>query len=90
MYVVFVLFYRENHGDGKDDGSHIGDFYCNISRFFLMENSLVASGSTVPRSSLEDQLRQERVAQVQAKIRDPRLAGKAAGFPIALLGWVKI
>jgi len=40
------------------------------------------SGSTVPRSSLEDQLRQERVAQVQAKIReltqnDPLLSGEA-------------
>ena len=37
VHVVFVLFYRENHADGKDDGSHIGDFCCNFSRFFSVK-----------------------------------------------------
>eukprot|EP00435_Cladocopium_sp_Y103_P041204 s156_g11.t1 len=46
------------------------------------------SGSTVPRSSLEDQLRQERMAQVQAKIReltqnDPMLSGEGDDMPPA-------
>ncbi|CAL1166878.1 unnamed protein product [Cladocopium goreaui] len=46
------------------------------------------SGSTVPRSSLEDQLRQERMAQVQAKIReltqnDPLLSGEGDDMPPA-------